>query len=154
MIYRSPHDQDEGDLETGSRMCRECDTRQPMTEFHWANRHRHRRRICKTCVDLRARARRAADPARHREVSRWSAIKRKYGLSQDQFEDLLDSQDARCAICRRAFLPSAPHVDHSHKSGRVRGLLCFDCNTGLGKFHDDINLLRAATRYLERTETT
>ena len=56
-------------------------------------------------------------------------------------------QGGLCAICRAA---PAEHVDHDHVTGRVRELLCFNCNGGLGQFRDDARVLREAARYVER----
>lgn len=77
-----------------------------------------------------------------------------YGLSQEQFEALLATQDGRCAICGSADWPGKhrrPYVDHCHKTGAVRGLLCGKCNNGLGMYDDDPARLRAAADYLETT---
>jgi hypothetical protein len=63
---------------------------------------------------------------------RW--VKNKYGLSEQQYNDLLDKQGEYCAICGDYLI--SPHVDHDHKTGNVRGLLCADCNQGLGHFRD------------------
>lgn len=62
---------------------------------------------------------------------------------------LLASQGGRCAICRR----NAPkdrtwHLDHDHRTGHIRGVLCKTCNTGLGHFQDRVKYLRAAIQYL------
>lgn len=59
---------------------------------------------------------------------------------------MLREQDALCAICHKA---PAAHVDHDHKTGAVRALLCFNCNGGLGQFRDDPVVLRAAADYVE-----
>lgn len=76
-------------------------------------------------------------------------IKRKYGLSQEEYEAMLKSQDSVCAICR---LPNTEgrrmSVDHNHANGKVRGLLCMTCNAGLGCFKDNENLLLAGMQYL------
>ena len=55
-------------------------------------------------------------------------------------------QGGVCAICGR---PDPEHVDHSHETGAVRGILCFNCNGGLGQFRDSIDALLAAATYLE-----
>jgi hypothetical protein len=73
---------------------------------------------------------------------------RKYGVPLGWYEETLAAQGGACAICLR---PSEKlHVDHCHASGQVRGLLCFECNTGLGKFADNIASLERAIEYLKR----
>lgn len=75
-----------------------------------------------------------------------------YGLTDEEYAALLEAQGHRCAICRRREWNGRhgqPHVDHDHKTKRVRGLLCDSCNNGLGRFKDDPDLLRAAISYLE-----
>lgn len=76
----------------------------------------------------------------------WRKIEREYGLTREQYESLLAEQESRCAVCRQE-RPLV--VDHCHDSGCVRGLLCQDCNKGLGSFKDDPDVLRAATQYVE-----
>lgn len=74
-----------------------------------------------------------------------------YGLTLEQYEFLLREQRGRCAICgteRNGEVALA--VDHDHSTGRVRGILCDPCNIGIGGFHDDSALLRAAITYLQR----
>lgn len=74
----------------------------------------------------------------------------KYGVSQDEYELLLKRQAGVCKICLcRPGDKQALAVDHCHKTGLVRGLLCLLCNTALGKFQDDPALLRRAAEYLE-----
>lgn len=74
-------------------------------------------------------------------------LKHKYGLAYDEFESMLLAQRNKCAICFNDF-SSTPFVDHCHKSGKVRGLLCNSCNTGIGLFKDDPKLLQKAIEYL------
>lgn len=63
-----------------------------------------------------------------------------------QVEWLKLRQGGFCAICQKN---EPVHVDHDHVTGVVRGILCFNCNRGLGKLGDDVNLLRRALTYLE-----
>ena len=75
----------------------------------------------------------------------------KYGITIDDYEHLLHAQNGVCAICggvQRGVRPMG--VDHNHTTGKVRGILCSECNTGLGKFGDDIELLQAALAYLKK----
>lgn len=78
-----------------------------------------------------------------------------YGLTLEEYETLLTQQQGLCAICRRPS-PATDRggrlaVDHDHKTGEVRGLLCTSCNTGLGAFREDPDLFMAAVQYLEDT---
>lgn len=84
-------------------------------------------------------------------VKRRANLKGKYGLTQDQFNALLRKQNGLCALCR-AEQPGTRDwsVDHDHITGQVRGLLCSRCNTGLGQFRDDPELLTRAARYVRR----
>lgn len=75
---------------------------------------------------------------------------RLYGITMAQYRDMLTEQGGVCAICRTNEWPGkGPHVDHDHKTGKVRGILCHKCNLGLGKFNDDVALMREAIKYLE-----
>lgn len=87
------------------------------------------------------------------EAQRWGTyVRRTYGISLDQAEQMFAIQQTACAVCRRRCNRSTTHrlcIDHDHASGRVRGLLCFQCNVGLGKFRDSAELLQRAAAYLE-----
>jgi hypothetical protein len=73
-------------------------------------------------------------------------LKRRYGLTAAEADAMLEEQDGLCAICKAA---PAAHVDHDHATGRVRALLCFNCNGGLGQFKDDPVALHAAAYYVQ-----
>lgn len=79
-------------------------------------------------------------------------LQRTFGISLEQFDALLAKQMGHCAICHSTE-PGGLHgqweVDHDHKTGKVRGLLCRGCNVGLAMFRDDATIMRAAARYLK-----
>jgi len=79
-------------------------------------------------------------------------IKRKFGLTSEEYYSLLKKQNFGCAICERTEPNGVSNkkfaVDHCHSTGEVRGLLCHSCNTSLGHFNDDIRLLDKAINYL------
>jgi hypothetical protein len=82
-------------------------------------------------------------------------LKSTYGLTKDEYNKILSQQNGVCAICLKAETCISkngnPHrlaVDHDHSTGKVRGLLCKNCNTGLGMFFDSADLLRMAENYL------
>lgn len=77
------------------------------------------------------------------------ATLRKYGLTEEQWQAMFDFQDGRCALCRKRFTGNRlPCVDHDHKTGTVRGLLCPPCNYELGCLHDDAGWLQRAASYI------
>ena len=83
-------------------------------------------------------------------------IKRLYGLTKTQYYSLLDSQNNSCAICKVSFDESSkkkrPHIDHSHTTGKVRGILCGPCNMGIGQLKDSADLLESALNYLKNNQ--
>ena len=89
------------------------------------------------------------------EKLRWYEVSRKFGISQAEYSALYKNQNGVCAICcnpetaTRNGVVRSLAVDHCHESGRVRGLLCSNCNTALGKFKDDATIIRKAVKYLE-----
>jgi hypothetical protein len=88
---------------------------------------------------------------KYREKQRHTARKRRYGITQEQYEGMLEKQNHRCAICETDTVGrnhTAFHVDHNHDTGKVRGLLCDKCNRGLGYFNDNPDFLKKASEYL------
>jgi hypothetical protein len=77
--------------------------------------------------------------------SRHYHLKSRYGIGADDFDRMVAEQGGLCAICER---PDPEHVDHDHVTGEVRGILCFNCNGGLGQFRDDVESLVRAAEYL------
>jgi hypothetical protein len=71
-----------------------------------------------------------------------------YGVSIEEFKARLARQGNRCAICNSEFRKT-PNVDHDHQTGKIRGLLCGGCNTGMGNLGDSSSRLRAAADYLD-----
>jgi hypothetical protein len=90
------------------------------------------------------------------KIKDWSYTKRKYDITKDQYDEILKSQNYVCAICQKPEKlaqkgkPIRLAIDHCHKSGIVRGLLCAGCNTSLGKFDDNISILERAIEYLRK----
>ncbi len=76
-------------------------------------------------------------------------LKVKYGITIDQYEDMLEKQGGVCAICHKSNGDIPLGVDHDHETGKVRGLLCNKCNLILGMIKDDIDLLIIMEQYLE-----
>lgn len=82
---------------------------------------------------------------------------RKYGISPEDFKQLLTSQNGVCAICKTLGYQRSKMeptlglcIDHNHKTNKVRGLLCYRCNAALGNLDDNIELLKSAITYLSK----
>lgn len=161
------------------KRCRKCGEFKPLDQFYrMAEMRDGYRNDCKSC-NLAAKASRyranpepakqrtqewrLANPEKYAETQarfrasggkkvadRRSHLKRKFGITPEQYEAMLAAQGGGCAICERPPREDISlHVDHDHETGRIRGLLCFRCNNSLGDLDDDPALLRAALQYVE-----
>jgi hypothetical protein len=81
-----------------------------------------------------------------------SQFKRKYGITLEHYENLLANQNGVCAICGNPPTDKRLSIDHCHATKKIRGLLCYRCNTGLASFHDNESLLWTAYHYIAQTE--
>jgi hypothetical protein len=129
----------------GYRHCADCDTIKPFEEFP-LNRSGKKGygSYCLPCHTKRGRENRAKNHGSTREYH----LKRRYGISQVDFDMILALQGGGCGICGA---PEPEHVDHDHLTGNVRGILCFNCNGGLGQFKDNVTTMQKAITYLKET---
>lgn len=134
------------------RECRKCGVTKPLNGFYLRKKTgKPSGYTCKECHKQAAadRLKRIADdlPA----LQRGYDLKRRYGITVEEYDRLLAAQGGACAICEGP--PGARakyfHVDHCHDTGTIRGLLCRDCNQGIGSLRDRSDLLRAAITYLQ-----
>jgi hypothetical protein len=119
--------------------------------------HKARYQANRVEIDARNKAWEEANPEAAKAMRRAAAFRRKYGLTVEAWEAMLASQGSRCPGCGLAFgllRGSEPHVDHCHRTGAVRGLLCGHCNKAVGLAGDNPRILRALARYLERTRSS
>jgi len=87
-----------------------------------------------------------------KEQNKWNHKLRKYGVSKHQYEEMLINQNRKCKICgldELENLSNCLYIDHCHSTNRVRGLLCYNCNTLLGLARDNIDILKNSIKYLE-----
>jgi hypothetical protein len=141
-------------------ICTKCGELKNPDEFYHtrrkANKHQlHRAGECKVCS--------LKDRKKHYTENRDKILAHKrfsnYGISKDEYFQMLDNQDGVCAICKREerTRDSSSNnlrslaVDHCHDTGNVRGLLCRACNLALGFFEDNPKFLTTAIQYLEDT---
>lgn len=95
---------------------------------------------CKQCSRERGKIRTEKDPFWQRS--------RAYGITEQQYLDMIEAQGGVCAICKRDM--KRPQIDHCHTTGKVRGVLCSACNGALGKFQDNPEILKVAIEYLRK----
>ena len=143
--------------------CRSCLQHLPESSFYKEPRTKRGYQVqCKCCQKASASTsyelNRDSVLARHKTnycptVERDKKLKRNYGITLQQYQEMLDSQDSKCKICSSAdpFHNSGKFVvDHCHDTGKVRGLLCHHCNVLLGHAKDSSLVLKKAIDYLER----
>lgn len=87
---------------------------------------------------------------KRREKARWDRINKLYGITENKFYEMLSKQEYKCAICEKYIDGLAgTHIDHCHKTGSVRGLLCSRCNQAIGLLDEDEKTIKAALEYIE-----
>lgn len=91
---------------------------------------------------------------KNKEKQKKYAVSRKYGITWEYYEKLLETQEGKCGICNMLLDPNGsktvkPYIDHDHSRNYVRGVLCSRCNLLLGNARDSVDILRAARSYLE-----
>lgn len=128
---------------TDTADCHGCGNDYPLTAEYWP---RHKRRksgfadYCKPCNN-KSNAKRD-----HRDY----ALRRRYGITRQQFDEILAKQHHRCKSCGDPISveDGTAHYDHDHATGKYRGILCASCNKGLGCFKDSPTRLAKAIWYL------
>jgi len=127
-----------------AKTCTRCHTEKPIDEFPLKpNDSILRKSHCRQCLN--------ESRARHSRTN----PKEMYGLTAEQYQQLLHQQNGKCAICNGCVNSSRiKHtelcIDHCHETGVVRGLLCSRCNLGIGNFGDRLDLIKSAVKYLEK----
>ena len=153
------------------KLCRDCGVEKDIEEdFYKTNRRKSDGSVaiyvlpyCKICWGKRAKyhrdnmtpEQRAKYDLRHKtpEARRKANIKKKYGISIDDYEEMFEAQGGVCAICGSPPQGLKPlSIDHSHLRGHIRALLCPFCNSVLGYSRESVEILQAAIKYLETHE--
>lgn len=125
------------------KRCADCKTWKPLDEFpRNKNCKDGRHPYCKPCHNARG----TETKQRLYGGSRHYHLMHRYRIGASDVESMIAAQGGVCAICGRT---KPEHVDHDHATKRVRGILCFNCNGGLGQFDDDVDRLVGAIAYLE-----
>ena len=147
-------------LTLGSKKCTCCNEVKPTTEFTKKKKIGEKCGFssqCRAWIYKKRKEYRLDNPEEYNRIKRNQNL-RKYGLTFEDQEGMLREQNYKCAICgQEIFLFGSSqkliaHVDHDHKTGKVRGLLCKECNSGLGKFRDNTEYLFSAISYLKKNK--
>lgn len=134
-------------IDYAEKACSVCGETKALDEFYKDKTHSDGRHCaCKPCTSAQQKHYRTAAGD---VLWRPGAYAKKYGITVEQYDCLLEAQGGVCAICGAAPGKRRLDVDHCHAGTQVRGLLCSHCNTALGGFSDDPGTLRRAADYLE-----
>lgn len=159
------------------KTCITCKEEKPETEFYSngytrVDGSKKSRNDCKSCcrkrrqqyfrdpdkrkgINKRRRKNYISDNGCRRGLNKMYALRSLYGLTVTDFERMLQNQNSSCAICGVSDHDTHKglFIDHDHKTQEVRGLLCINCNNGLGHFRDSEELLFAAANYLSQSKS-
>ena len=137
-------------------LCKKCNIKKPLDEFY---KKASRGNLCIACDKQKRHEYRKRPEVRERayiyQMKRF--YKKKYGISFEDYDEMLKKQKGLCAVCRkqntkidsRSKKTQRFHVDHCHETKKIRGLLCMKCNQGIGFFDDNILYLESCIRYLQ-----
>ena len=131
------------------RTCMTCGKEKLATDFYVRNKvSMVRHSSCKECDKLRVKKRHQDNPERTRN----NDLKRNYGITLQEHQQMFEEQKGVCAICKGEGDGKWKKlcVDHDHETGNVRQLLCRNCNMMLGQAGDNINLLEEMIKYLKK----
>lgn len=153
------------------KICTKCGENKSIDLFYFVNKQKKPVKYtaaCKVCTNKITSTRNRTEDGRQKNkvaVKKWQQrnkekrknyeLLRGYGITLDEYQKMVESQDGKCGICKKNTANSKRkelYVDHCHKSTKVRGLLCQKCNQGLGLFDDSIVFLTEAIEYLKRNE--
>lgn len=153
--------------------CRACKSNKPESDFYKKTGKYRKEYACKKCVNVRRRAHylenreyKIKQAREYREKNRERVLHSKrrqsFGITAKEFNEMLLRQNGLCAICKQpetskinrgknGSKTNSLSVDHDHRTGAIRGLLCGRCNRGVGFFKDDIKILYSAAKYLKES---
>ena len=138
------------------KICRDCSEAKPATEYHAKARSSDGLQPrCKDCNNAQSKRWRERYPQRHKRAQRRVSLRSLYGLSIDEYESMNSAQGGLCAACGNPCRRGGHlAVDHCHKTGRIRSLLCSGCNVALGYMQENPIAIRKLAAYIESQSAT
>lgn len=137
----------------GAKQCPKCGETKDYSEFYRNKSSKiNCSPYCKVCSNLRTTSYARENKDKIQPKLGGYALKRRYGITVDDYASMMETQQYKCAICGVDKCPTGRNlaVDHCHTTGKVRGLLCSLCNKGLGSFKDSTESLEKAIEYLKQ----
>ena len=138
-----------------SKTCTKCKVEKPITEY--IKRKGYKDGIFSWCKDCHREYdrtwRKNMEPTKKKETGRKNKLKQSYGITVEQYNEMLKAQNHKCAICEKDETEvhrNRLFVDHCHNTGEIRGLLCNNCNTAIGHLKDSVEITLKAATYLTR----
>lgn len=135
-----------------TKVCTRCNAAQPLKEFYFSGYKGRRHTQCRICRNEKMKEyRKAQHPYDRKRRTRNSNLKRKFGITIDEYDEMLFGQGGKCKICQVSYttLSQELNVDHNHSTGQIRGLLCSKCNTLVGYLEKNKHLLEVAEFYIK-----
>lgn len=131
-----------------TRVCARCKVEKSFSEFHKdAKKKNGIRYTCKTCNKSRLVKYDSSEAGKKRmRISHWK--RQNIDITHDKYVEMYNSLNGKCQICNKFFETLC--VDHNHQTGKIRGLLCKQCNVGISALKEDKNIFNQAINYLER----
>jgi len=130
------------------KICKDCSVE--LTDENWYKSLQNARTyLCNTCNKIRSKQWANKNPEKLKEVRRKTKLKQKYGISVEEYNKMFVEQNGKCYLCNKEHERRPLNVDHCHKTGIVRKLLCDKCNLALGLVDDSVELLENFIRYLK-----
>lgn len=145
-------------IDSTHKECSSCSEVKPHKDFHKDKNNIRGKGLayyCKVCANKKGKVfhetKNKSNPDYKNQV-RKQYLKRTFGITEEEFLLRLNQQNGKCLICGVGLLEigTHTHIDHDHKTNKIRGILCTNCNRGLGHFKDNILNLRMAISYLEK----
>lgn len=131
------------------KRCPICGELKERSEYwKWKSRQDGLAAYCIPCFTERNANWNKNNPEKAKSAAIATSRKLRFGISREEYSQMLVNQNNSCAICKKEIKWEA-HVDHCHTTGKIRGLLCRNCNLGLGGFKDNIDTIRKAIDYVQ-----
>ena len=148
------------------KTCKNCNAEKELSEFRFIRKNKNgtdlHKSHCNDCTrkqqlqryhnltnDKKTERRQKSIETLGKDYFKRYKLNRYYNLTLEEFNQMYEDQNGKCFLCERVILGKEVKVDHDHKTGKVRKLLCHNCNTSLGLLNEDVKLFEKCIEYLK-----